>query len=166
MLGFKRIASRLRQLAPSRHTYSPSAIVYINLDTRPDRRREVEAALGSLPYRVPIHRIAATAHEQNGHIGCGISHIEALEWARAQGLEEVLIVEDDFALATPPSNFARQLSRFMRDEPSRDVASLHATYKNDLIETPMQGLYRFGPEGYATTTLAYLAHRRATAALL
>ena len=73
------------------------AILYINLDHRIDRNEHILQEIHKVctdPQK--IHRIDAIKHNE-GALGCGLSHIKALEYA----LEHpewtiVLILEDDF----------------------------------------------------------------------
>jgi glycosyl transferase, family 25 len=85
-------------LVMSRHSEScfefVSKVVYINLESRPDRKKHVEEQL--LKYISPsnIIRFNAIKHEK-GAIGCGLSHIAVLEMAIAENWDNVFIVEDD-----------------------------------------------------------------------
>lgn len=72
------------------------AITCVNLDDRPDRWERVQirlAALGIPPERV--HRQPATPTPGNHHIGCALSHRQAIQQAHTDGLESVLVLEDD-----------------------------------------------------------------------
>jgi len=72
------------------------AILYINLEHRTDRNDHILEELAKLGDISKIHRIDAIKHTQ-GAIGCGLSHIKALEYALSQSeWKSVLIVEDDF----------------------------------------------------------------------
>ena len=46
---------------------------------------------------VPIFRLSATLNKKNGHLGCADSHIRALKLAKKEGLQNVIIMEDDFS---------------------------------------------------------------------
>jgi hypothetical protein len=76
----------------------------INLKVRNDRRREVSAEFGRLDLRIDGTKLAF--HEANrptdaggfqsiGARGCFFSHFEVLEAAMSDGVESVLIMEDD-----------------------------------------------------------------------
>jgi glycosyl transferase, family 25 len=70
-------------------------IVYINLDKRTDRKKEIEDHFHK--YEIPkdkIIRLSATENSK-GNIGCSFSHVRALEMAIENKWESVLIVEDD-----------------------------------------------------------------------
>jgi glycosyl transferase family 25 len=67
-------------------------VVYINLESRPDRRAKIEQELAYFGDKVI--RLNAVKHTI-GIIGCGASHIKALELAKENNWPNVLIVEDD-----------------------------------------------------------------------
>lgn len=72
------------------------AILYINLAHRTDRNEHILNELSKVCNSSYIHRIDAIKHDQ-GAIGCGLSHIKALEYALSHSeWKSVLIVEDDF----------------------------------------------------------------------
>lgn len=74
-------------------------VYYINLDDRVDRRQQMENEFqvhGFIGTRVPGIR-----HEQ-GVIGCGFSHIAALQQGIASGADHILIFEDDFMFSQVP----------------------------------------------------------------
>lgn len=66
-------------------------ILYINLDSRTDRKKEMEKILQGYNYE----RISAIQHD-DGYIGCSLSHIKCIEIARIRKYEKVIILEDDF----------------------------------------------------------------------
>jgi hypothetical protein len=74
------------------------AIVYINLEYRTDRKNHVLQELKKLAcISTNIHRIDAVLEKWCGHLGCGKSHVKALELAILHQWDSVLIVEDDVA---------------------------------------------------------------------
>lgn len=70
-------------------------IVYINLDHRKDRKKEIEHELKNLNLYKKAYRIPAYCDPLNGTKGCLISHIYALNFAIRKGAKNVLILEDD-----------------------------------------------------------------------
>jgi glycosyl transferase family 25 len=70
----------------------PVAFV-INLDERPDRYQKIIQTFENID--INITRIQAIKNK-NGAIGCGMSHIKALEKAKNDNLEACIILEDDF----------------------------------------------------------------------
>jgi glycosyl transferase family 25 len=99
--------------------------IYINLDSRNDRRELFEKQckeLASIYPKdfsfIPVTRFSAIKDEENGAIGCTKSHIECLRLAKANGWDHVLILEDD-ALVTHPEILVHQVNSFLsrfRDE--------------------------------------------------
>ena len=71
-------------------------ILYINLDSRADRRKDIEHQFkrANLPEN-KIERISAIANER-GALGCTASHIKCLKYAIENKWNNVLILEDDF----------------------------------------------------------------------
>jgi len=69
-------------------------VVYINLDDRKDRKREIEQELSVFPKEKTV-RLSAKTDTRNGHYGCSKSHIAALEMAIHHNWKNVLIMEDD-----------------------------------------------------------------------
>lgn len=74
------------------------AVIFINLAHRQDRLQSILGEIGKLPNK-PLFRIDAVLEPLCGHIGCGKSHIKALELAIQNDWQSVLIVEDDFVLS-------------------------------------------------------------------
>lgn len=68
-------------------------IVYINLDNRTDRMKQMKFELISFPSE-KVQRFSAIKHHQ-GAVGCTLSHIAVLEMAIKEGWGNVLILEDD-----------------------------------------------------------------------
>lgn len=71
-------------------------IVYINLDKRTDRKKEIEKELEKIsidPHK--IFRISANDDELNGVRGCAYSHLQALELALQKRWKNILVLEDD-----------------------------------------------------------------------
>ncbi len=70
-------------------------VVYINLAYRTDRRAQIEKELSVFPSEKVI-RFDAIKNE-NGAIGCTMSHIAVLQMAIDQRWKNYLVVEDDMA---------------------------------------------------------------------
>jgi GR25 family glycosyltransferase involved in LPS biosynthesis len=80
--------------------------LYINLDSRPDRRQWMETqfqALGIAATRMPAQV------DNEGAIGCSLSHIACLEYAKAHDFPMVCIMEDDAWIVNP--RFMDQLEK-------------------------------------------------------
>ena len=66
-------------------------ILYINLDSRTDRRHDIEKLLIGTNYE----RVSAV-YNTKGYIGCAMSHIKCLEIMIEREYNECIILEDDF----------------------------------------------------------------------
>jgi glycosyl transferase family 25 len=77
------------------------AILYINLEHRKDRNEHIINEIKKIdPNLKKTHRIDAVYNER-GAIGCGLSHIKALEFALTHPeWNSILILEDDFTFKT------------------------------------------------------------------
>jgi GR25 family glycosyltransferase involved in LPS biosynthesis len=70
---------------------------YINLEERKDRAAHFEELKKKYPFFKNIERIPAIRNE-NGAIGCGFSHIKALNKCLESNDEYMMIFEDDFCI--------------------------------------------------------------------
>ena len=81
------------------------AYLFINLNHRRDRLRTITSEILKIsddPKK--IHRVDAIFDVNCGHIGCGKSHIKALELAIKQGWDTIMMFEDDFRFTTKPGD--------------------------------------------------------------
>lgn len=77
-------------------------LFYINLAHRTDSKERLIGELEKVHYpHARIHRINAVG-KKNGALGCGLSHIKALEQIQEMNLKEAIILEDDFVWKVPP----------------------------------------------------------------
>ena len=94
-------------------------ILYINLDSRPDRKEHVLKQLRSIGLSMDIDickRFPAVALPNgNGRFGCSMSHIKCLELAKSSKWDHVLIVEDDIEFLEPLL-FQMQLNAFLQTQ--------------------------------------------------
>lgn len=84
----------------------------INLDSREDRKINVLIQLK----KIGIHnaeRISAV-QTKDGAIGCSLSHIKCLEFAKKNNWEYVCVVEDDFK-CIDPEKFISSVSKFNKN---------------------------------------------------
>jgi glycosyl transferase family 25 len=98
--------------------------VYINLDSRPDRRQHVLQQLQLIGIQTSgefnkCMRFPAIPFNP-GNIGCTMSHLAVLKMARARNWPHVLIVEDDIEF-TNPGLFIKQCNLFFKSERPFDV---------------------------------------------
>lgn len=87
-------------------------VLYINLDTRPDREIHILQELSKIGITLP-HRFPAIKM-QNGAIGCTMSHIKCLEMAKSKQWSQVMICEDD-AVFSNPDVLIRSMHEFQQD---------------------------------------------------
>ena len=72
-------------------------IYYINLDNRPDRKREFLEEISKIEFpNKNIVRIPGVYKEKMGGLGCSLSHIKALKKFIHSNEEHCMIFEDDF----------------------------------------------------------------------
>lgn len=93
---------------------------YINLEHRTDRKEHVENQLNYFslnPKRFNAIKL------KNGAIGCSLSHIKLLEYAKENNFEHILIVEDDI-LFLNPDLFLQQFNKFLSNNNNFDVLLL------------------------------------------
>ena len=95
--------SSIQSIADIKH------VLYINLDSRTDRKAHVEkqlANVGLLPFAQRFNAIRL----QNGAMGCTLSHLKCLKTAFENNWDHVLICEDDITFLD--SNlFVKQLNK-------------------------------------------------------
>jgi glycosyl transferase family 25 len=87
-------------------------IFYINLEHRVDRKEHVINELSKIG--LSGNRFNAIKMK-NGAIGCSMSHLKILQEAQKNGLEHVLILEDDITFLEPDT-FKTQLNRFLESK--------------------------------------------------
>jgi glycosyl transferase family 25 len=90
------------------------AILYINLEHRTDRNIHILNELHKIcTDDSKIHRIDAIKND-NGALGCGLSHIKALEYALKHSINNdwktILIVEDDFTFKYDSNEIERNIN--------------------------------------------------------
>lgn len=105
------------------------SIVYINLAHRSDRNGSLLKNLSSYGFDMTrVHRIDAVLNTMCGHIGCGESHVKAIELAIKNNWEETLFLEDDF-IFTQPLDVVKKMLHNLRDI-EYDVVLLAEGHKN------------------------------------
>lgn len=107
-------------------------IVYINLESRKDRREHMESQLAR--YGLEADRFTAVANPGFGIWGCGQSHLAVLKLAQKNGWPQVWILEDDFEFLLSPEEIREQLARL----PEFDVfmAAYNMRESSELIDEP------------------------------
>ena len=101
--------------------------LYINLDSRKDRRAHVESQLAALKEggmsNLVAERFNAVKHVVYGAIGCSMSHMRCIQIAKERKWDHVLVCEDDVQFTNVPL-FLTQMSRFLATVPEWDVVLL------------------------------------------
>ncbi len=92
-------------------------IYYINLDRRIDRRTYFENQMRTLKWNAT--RFPAIEHT-NGALGCSLSHLKLLEYAKFMNFEHILIMEDDITFLKPDT-FLQNLNKFLSSNIEFDV---------------------------------------------
>jgi len=127
-------------------------IVYINLNKRPDRKKEMEEELTKMG--LSGERFAAIEHKQ-GIIGCGMSHLAILKDAKAKGYKNILVLEDDFQFVVDGATFGKELESFFDLNIPYDV--LMVSY-NCSMKQPYNTIVSRVTN--AQTTSGYIVHER------
>jgi glycosyl transferase family 25 len=126
------------------------AIVYINLNKREDRRKEMEEMFSS--YGLQAERVEAI-EKKPGIVGCGYSHLKALKLAQSKKYKNVLILEDDFEFIVPKEELLEEIKKLKTI--SYDVVML--SY-NIVADKPYNTFLRKVID--ASTASGYLVHSR------
>jgi len=93
-------------------------VMYINLDSRTDRKEHVEKELKKIEVNQP-ERFKAIKLD-NGALGCSMSHLKCLEIAKQKDYDYVLICEDDIEFLNPQL-FLTQIKKFLDSDINWDV---------------------------------------------
>jgi len=94
--------------------------LYINLESRKDRKQHVEAQLKLVG--ISAERFNAVKLP-DGALGCSMSHLKCLQMAKEKGWDHVLICEDDITF-TNPVLFVQQMNKFLNKQENWDVVLL------------------------------------------
>ena len=98
----------LEQIEKTRWGISVDKIFVINLEHRKDRKEKMEKQLKEQNLSAEFFK---AIQNENGTIGCMLSHLEIIKIAKEQGLKNVMILEDDcvfrsyFKFPSPPNNW-------------------------------------------------------------
>lgn len=127
------------------------AILYINLAHRTDRKEHILQEIGKLCQDpLKIHRIDAIKKDP-GALGCGLSHVNALQYALEMGWNRILVLEDDFTFR---DGFEEPLRRLL----SRDMdVGLLSFNPNRFESVEQEGEIR--KVLYSQTTSSYVITR-------
>jgi len=93
-------------------------VIYINLDSRSDRNDHVKKELDKIGVINP-DRFRAIKLD-NGALGCSMSHLKCVEFAKKNNLESIFICEDDIEFLDPKL-FLKQIQTFLDSNIQWDV---------------------------------------------
>lgn len=128
-------------------------ILYINLDSRPDRLAQITSELSCMG--LSGERLSAVNTVPHGYIGCSATHIKGLKLARECGWENVVMLEDDFQFVVNKETLERQLREFFSRGIEYDVLFLGYNLINS---GPKDNLV--GKALEVQTTSGYIVHKR------
>jgi hypothetical protein len=135
------------------------AIFCINLDRRTDRWEAVQRRFEHLGIQERVRRFPAIETPERHHTGCTLSHREIIAAAKAMGLENVLIFEDDVRFLEG----TRWCLRSSLDELSMQPWDLFYLGGYRWEPGPIrlaEGCQHLGVAGQITTNHAIAYHRR------
>ena len=96
-------------------------VIYVNLESRKDRREEIETELNN--YNIDYERFNAIATPDFGIIGCTQSHLEIFKMAKEKGYKNILIFEDDFMFVVSKEKLEEQIDLLFNYKNSSNVMS-------------------------------------------
>lgn len=134
----------------------------INLEK--DKKRLQDTISQLLEYGVnrnKIVRIDAIYERWNGHLGCGKSHVKALEYAITNNLNNVVILEDDFNITSDVNTVNKLITTFVsniKDWDVLDFAPCHAN-KKDILTEPTSKLPSIQRRRWALNPFASIISR-------
>lgn len=99
-----------------------SKIVYINMDSRTDRRELMEQELQRVGWKA--QRFSASSYKGCPNSGCLLSHATVLEQAYDEGCENVLVIEDDFKFIDDVGKVCNDIDAFFKSGLDWDVVML------------------------------------------
>ena len=123
-------------------------IYYINLDRRIDRKYHVENQLKLLNWKGT--RFSAISHS-NGALGCSLSHLSLLKYAKINNLSHILIMEDDVTFLDP-TVFLNSLDKYLETCKEFDVLLLAGNNMGHYIKMDEH----YVKVSHCQTTTAYL----------
>ena len=82
-------------------------VIYINLESRIDRKKEIENELNN--YNIEYERFNALSTPEFGIVGCTQSHLDIFKMAKEKGYKNILIFEDDFMFLVSKEKLEEQI---------------------------------------------------------
>jgi len=115
----------------------PNGVFYINLESRKDRKEEIENELKNIGLK--YERFNAI-YDSFGILGCTKSHLEVIKIAKQRRIENVIIFEDDFQFLVTKDEFWEEIIKFFTKNIDYDVVMLGyyiikgEDFDNDLLK--------------------------------
>jgi hypothetical protein len=131
--------------------------VYINLDKREDRKKEIlrELELLTIPPE-KIQRVAGVYIPKNGHKGCIQSHILAIKLAQMNNWSNIAIFEDDAQMVNDLEKTITEINNAIAELPEDwDVLMLATANKK---EEPLTEKKHINKLNASTTSSAYIVN--------
>ena len=105
-------------------------IFYINLDKRNDRKDEIEKELTNYNLFNNSERFPAIYTQEQGCVGCSMSHLAVIKIAKERKYKQILILEDDFYFTVSKEEFENQLTIFFDLNISYDICMISYNLNN------------------------------------
>lgn len=116
-------------------------LYYINLEYRKDMYDSINNVIDNLQFdKSKVTRINAI-QKDNGAYGCALSHIQALENAKKNGYNKILIFEDDF-VPYDYNDLNNKLTKFLNEVQDWDLVQLSSSSTNDIKYVGVDNVYK------------------------
>lgn len=112
-------------------------VIYINLESRTDRKIEIETELTN--FNIEYERFNAIVNKEYGYIGCMMSHLEIIKMAKHKNYKNILILEDDFTFTVSKDIFEEQIDLLFKSNVNFDICML----SYNLMKSKHNSQYRF-----------------------
>jgi glycosyl transferase, family 25 len=121
------------------------AVLIINLEKDKQRYKDIYKNL--IDYNInkdKIYKIDAVYNKISGHLGCGKSHVKAIEFAIKNNFNNILILEDDFEFTSNIDYINNILQIFFDNFKNWNVLDLEKKYAraNKIKSTKYTGIHK------------------------
>jgi hypothetical protein len=113
-LKVKKFNIKPTKLDNSDRLFSNVQIRYINLDRRIDRRNSIENEFSKL--NISTYKRFSAISDQNGALGCALSHYELIKTWDSERNEFLMIIEDDVVFDCDLANLTQVIVSFLIDD--------------------------------------------------
>lgn len=135
--------------------------VYINLDNRPDRRKEILKEMDKMGIKKENrHRVAGIYIPKNGYRGCTQAHILALKIGEMNNWDKTLILEDDAEIKISPKEFNQKIDELLDYLEGKNIkwdVIMLSTANSD--KQKLDGIDNVKQIKYATLATAYIVNK-------